>query len=44
MNQTIDPKEFSCTDDAPTNNGWGHDLWPEPKEEEENIDEPNEDE
>lgn len=40
----IDPKEFSCFDDAPDNNGWGYGIWPEPREEEEDIQEPNEDE
>ncbi len=40
-----DPKDFSCTDDAPSNNGNGYDIWPEGKEEtDEEIQEPGEDE
>jgi hypothetical protein len=28
-----DPREFSCMDDSPFNNGWGYN-YPEPREEE----------
>jgi len=38
----IEPKEFSCTDDRPDNNGWNTE-WPEPKEEDEIIDLENDD-
>jgi len=27
-----DPREFSCMDDSPENNGWGYN-WPDPREE-----------
>jgi hypothetical protein len=38
----LDPKEFSCMDDSPFNNGWGYNA-PEPREEEEEcIDDENE--
>ena len=27
-----DPREFSCMDDAPENNGWGWYRWPDAEE------------
>jgi len=37
-----DPREFSCTDDRPDNNGWNTE-WPEPRQEpEEDINFENE--
>jgi len=35
----IDPREWSCTDDSPLNNGWGYN-YPDERDEPEDIDEP----
>ena len=44
MKDPKEPREFSCFDDSPFNNGWGYNS-PEPREEEdiedENIDNEN---
>lgn len=42
-----DPREFSCMDDSPFNNGWGWHRWPDAEdieweEVEESIDNENE--
>ena len=40
-NTLFDPREFSCMDDSPFNNGWGYNS-PEPREEEPEEDNNNE--